>query len=189
MKWLFSIFTAIQLHAQCVEFDLPFQITECWEAPGTPYPFSFECNDITIGQQYWWCFEKSDDLPLTIIIQSDLNYEWQPNGSVWAHFYLFDGCMGELVFGTTSCAWGDVVLNDWDFPNGWISQNYEITLEIPAGEYCIMTGNVGIQTDNEVEGCLTFTVIGQGVLGLGVEEYRRRFEMMGIYDIIGRKIR
>ena len=151
--------------------------TNCWDAGE---PFTDECIDFTncfpqCGG-YYIGFEVVGTGVVTFIIESEINYDWNPGYTeTWLHLYILDSCE-DIVYTTIQCPVGTYVGIEYlvntstDLP--WLADSdYVFTLQLPLGSYYIVAGNVGsLGAQDNLEGCAEITVINESPLGLSVEE-------------------
>lgn len=171
--------------------------SNCWNAGE---PFTDECIDFTdcfpqCGG-YYIGFEVIGTGVVTFMIESEINYDWNPGYTeTWLHLYILDGCE-DLVYTTIQCPVGTYVgieyLVDTSTGLPWLADSdYVFTLQLPLGSYYIVAGNVGsLGAQDNLEGCAEITVINESLLGLSVEEKElNTITHLRGYNVLGQTVK
>lgn len=96
--------------------------------------------------------------PTQIVVSSQLNYTFNPFGpNIFAHMWVFDGCNGQPVWTTITgaCATGQDLLISGVVP----AQNYDISLNLPPGDYIALFGYIGNPSiQHQIFGCVELSI-------------------------------
>jgi hypothetical protein len=172
----------------------------CLTQEPTTCPIDTGCPTEGLTTQYYGTtIQFTSNFTTTYIgVDSDINYDFAPNGSVYIDFLIMDACDGEVIFNTwnfTPCEVGqDLIFASSPMPwtyDYWV----ELTLE-PGNDYIMLTGAIGLENiQDNLEGCYNVTIISD-LLGLTVEEHynvldrikkNRRFNLFN-YNVLGQKL-
>lgn len=183
----------LSVTAQCYNETADFPIdtfNECWvgtlEATDSYTPW---CPSWYNGGGFVYQFFSDGVNPVSIIIDSKFNYTFEPEGNIWAHAFITDGCQGETLWSTLeSCPTSSMVEVIFDS-----SPDYDWMLDIvlPQGMFYFHVGNVGVNNvQDEIEGCFDLLIGTFGFLDLSVPRYVREGQPWQMnYDVLGRRVR
>lgn len=154
------------------------------------YDIEVGCNGDLNTQSYATAIEFTSNFTTTYIgVNSDLNWDVSPSGDVYVDFLVLDACDGDVIFNTwnwSACEVGqDLIFNS--SPQPW-TYDYWIELELPPGDYILLTGAVALENfQDNLQGCVDVTIISD-LLGLGIKEYQKRtlLDLIG-FNVIGQR--
>ena len=170
------VLNLIALSAQSQTCDNPIELgtegpyMDCFEAPlEVSDPYSSSCPSWYFGGGYWLRFEALGNLPVSIQVTSSIDYTFSPEEPhIWCHMTVYSSCESDPGWGTTACGLDLPAVLSTTAPG----RSYYVDLDLPAGTYWIMIGNVGVSPSpsEDIEGCFQISVFNQGFLDLEEED-------------------
>lgn len=177
---------------QCITDTAAFPwdtFNECWSAPlNATDEYNVTCPSWYNGGGFVYEFQSDGINPVSIIVDGQLNYTFDPEGSIWTHAFITDGCNGPTIWSTSNgCALPPYVTVLLDSSP---AENWSLDILLPQGVYYLHIGNGGVsQVQYDIEGCLHVLIGTAGALNLGV----RRYYIEGAtvtpwaWDLLGRR--
>jgi len=195
-----AIFIAILLSAafkscgQCVTDTALFPydfFQHCWTAPlNATDEFQPTCPTWYNGGGFVYEFYSDGVNPVSIIVDSKLNYDFEPDGMVWAHAFITDGCQGPTLWSTSaSCINSPMVDVVADTSPGF---DWSVDILLPEGMFYLHIGNVGLSNvQDNIEGYLDVLIGTSGFLGLhiGLRNFSEgsTYNVWSEFDFLGRR--
>lgn len=145
--------------AQCPTFDVTDEWYSTSENCGNPNDPVTDCNgnDQTNYSSVLFYTDGSEETLIEVV--GSTYYTFTYTGILWSHLLLFDGCGGDLIWGTFNCApWDLTVWSTGVMPMN-MDASYTVALDLPEGEYLLLFGYLGIpQVQNLMAGCVSVTI-------------------------------
>lgn len=179
--------------SQCVTDIVPFPYgvyNECYQdSLNVTNFYSVDCPSFYLGGSFVYEFYSNGVDPISIVVDSELEYTFCEDCEVFAHGFITDGCIGETVWSSSnSCIPSPMVDVIQDTSP---SQNWNLDILLPEGLFYFHIGNVGLsQVQNDVIGCYDLIIGTSDLLSLGILEHKglNIKENYYLYNILGQKI-
>ncbi len=194
--WFITIGLCITLakcaFSQCVSDIVPFPYgvyTECFEDSLNVTDFySVDCPSFYLGGSFVYEFYSNGIDPISIVVDSELEYTFCEDCEVFAHAFITDGCIGETIWSTSSSCINSPMVSI--IQDNSPSQDWNLDVLLPEGLFYFHIGNVGLsQVQNDVVGCYNLTIGTAGLLNLGILEHKglNIKENHYLYNILGQR--
>lgn len=178
--------------SQCVSDVVPFPYgvyNECYEDSLNVTDFySVDCPSFYLGGSFVYEFYSNGIDPVSIVVDSELEYTFCEDCEVFAHGFITDGCIGETLWSTSAnCTLPPMVQVLQDTSP---SQDWNLDILLPEGLFYFHIGNVGLsQVQNDVVGCYNLIIGTAGLLNLGILEHKglNMKENHYLYNILGQR--
>jgi len=178
--------------SQCVSDIVPFPYgvyNECYEDSLNVTDFySVDCPSFYLGGSFVYEFYSNGIDPVSIVVDSELEYTFCEDCEVFAHGFITDGCIGETLWSTSAnCTLPPMVQVLQDTSP---SQDWNLDILLPEGLFYFHIGNVGLsQVQNDVVGCYNLIIGTAGLLNLGILEHKglNMKENHYLYNILGQR--
>lgn len=153
------------LSAQCPDFDHSTSWYFSEEHCGNPQLAVTDCvgNSQTNFTSVLFSTNGEDETVIEVV--GSTYYTFNFTGYLWSHLLLYDGCGGDLIWGTFSCAPWDLAAWSTGVVPGSMAPSYTVGLNLPEGEYLLLFGYLGIpQVQNLMDGCVSVSIGAQPFL-------------------------
>jgi len=179
--------------SQCVTDIVPFPYgvyNECYQdSLNVTNFYSVDCPSFYLGGSFVYEFYSNGVDPISIVVDSELEYTFCEDCEVFAHAFITDGCIGETIWSSSaSCIESPMVSIIQDTSP---SQDWNLDILLPEGLFYFHIGNVGLsQVQNDVIGCYDLAIGTSDLLNLGILEHKglNIKENYYLYNILGQKI-
>ncbi|QDP68170.1 MAG: hypothetical protein Unbinned1473contig1000_48 [Prokaryotic dsDNA virus sp.] len=181
----------LSCNGQCPTFSFEgtFTDTQCYDdSLSVSDTLVYDCPSFYHGGGFIYEFTTTGYFPVSIIVDSDLSYTSCPDCDVWCHAFIIDECGGNTLWssGSNYC-FGDYVSTTAP------SQDWILDIQLEAGTYYLVIGNVGTyQTNHEINGCFTL-YIGEYLFLTNILENSPNGlvvrNKLGTFDLLGRRIK
>ena len=194
--WFITIGVCITLakcaFSQCVSDIVPFPYgvyNECYEDSLNVTDFySVDCPSFYLGGSFVYEFYSNGIDPISIVVESELEYTFCEDCEVFAHAFITGGCIGTTLWSTSAnCTLSPMVQVLQDTSP---SQDWNLDILLPEGLFYFHIGNIGLsQVQNDVIGCYDLIIGTSDLLNLGILEHKglNIKENHYLYNILGQR--